>query len=75
MCVGGGGGGGSLPRGAHRSPLWSSLGRGVSFTELIRESCNVFYSCMCSNNPRALNSGITILYHLYQCRYLDLASS
>ena len=33
---------GCLPRGPHRSPLWSSLGRGVSFMELIRESCSVY---------------------------------
>ena len=44
---------GCLPRGAHWFPLWSAWGRGVSFMELIRESSNVYYACMCSNNKRS----------------------
>ena len=39
--------------GAHRSPLWSSWGRGVSFMELITESCKKHYACVRGNNKRS----------------------
>ena len=61
---------GGLPMGAHWSPLWSSLGRGVVFMGLIRESCKVYYACMRGNNKRSSD-----IHHKPQTRQVPKCSS